>query len=135
MIQLRDVRKSFGAHEVISNLSFDVNKGEVLCLIGASCSGKSTLLQCINGLYSIEGGSILVDGINVHDRKTNLNALRRKLGIVFQQYNAFPHLTALENVALAPRIVGGLTRRAAGELAHKHLIHVGLGDKANEMPS
>jgi polar amino acid transport system ATP-binding protein len=135
MIQLRDVRKSFGAHEVIRNLSFDVNKGEVLCLIGASGSGKSTLLQCINGLYSIEGGSILVDGINVHDRKTNLNALRRKLGIVFQQYNAFPHLTALENVALAPRIVGGLRRRAAGELAHKHLIHVGLGDKANEMPS
>jgi len=135
VIQLRDVRKSFGGHEVIKNLSLEVNKGEVLCLIGASGSGKSTLLQCINGLYSIEGGSILVDGIDVHDRKTNLNALRRKLGIVFQQYNAFPHLTALENVALAPRIVGGLPRRAARELAHKHLIHVGLGDKADEMPS
>jgi ABC-type polar amino acid transport system ATPase subunit len=135
VIQLREVRKSFGGHEVIKNLSFDVNKGEVLCLIGASGSGKSTLLQCINGLYSIEGGSILVDGIEVHDRKTNLNALRRKLGIVFQQYNAFPHLTALENVALAPRIVAGVPRGAARELAHKHLIHVGLGDKANEMPS
>lgn len=135
MIEIRALKKSFGTYEVIKDLTLDVNKGEVLCLIGASGSGKSTLLQCINGLHSIQGGSIVVDGINVHDKKTNLNVLRRKLGIVFQQYNAFPHLTALENVALAPRIVGKLSRAQACELAQKHLAHVGLADKASEMPS
>jgi ABC-type polar amino acid transport system ATPase subunit len=135
VIEIRSLRKTFDDYEVIKDLTLDVNKGEVLCLIGASGSGKSTLLQCINGLHSIQGGSILVDGVNVHDRKTNLNVLRRKLGIVFQQYNAFPHLTALENVALAPRIVGKVPRTQARELAARHLAHVGLADKVNEMPS
>jgi polar amino acid transport system ATP-binding protein len=135
MIEIRNVTKRFGDLEVLKGVSLEVYKGELLCLIGASGSGKSTLLQCVNGLETIQGGSIHVDGISVHDKTTNLNLLRRKLGIVFQQYNAFPHLTALENVALAPRIVAKRPRAEAVELARKHLAHVGLGDKADVLPS
>ena len=135
MIEIRNVRKSFGELSVLKGIDLDVNKGELLCLIGASGSGKSTLLQCINGLEPIQGGEIVVDGVSVHDPKTKLDELRRKLGIVFQQYNAFPHLTALENVALAPRVVAKRPRREARQLAQKHLEHVGLGDKADSLPS
>lgn len=135
MIEIRHVRKAFGALAVLKGINLDVNRGELLCLIGASGSGKSTLLQCINGLEPIQGGEILVDGVSVHDPKTNINTLRRQLGIVFQQYNAFPHLTALENVALAPRVVTKRSRKEARALAQKHLDHVGLGDKADSLPS
>lgn len=135
MIEIRNVKKVFGTLTVINGINLDVNKGELLCLIGASGSGKSTLLQCINGLEPIQGGEIVVDGTSVHDPKTNINHLRRKLGIVFQQYNAFPHLTALENVALAPRVVAKKSRVEARKLAQKHLDHVGLGNKAASLPS
>ena len=135
MIEIRNVRKRFGPLLVLKDVNLSVSKGEVVCLLGASGSGKSTLLQCINGLEPIDGGEIFVDGIKVHDPKTNMNQLRRKLGIVFQQYNAFPHLTALENVALAPRVVAKRGRSEARELAQKHLDHVGLGDKAGCLPS
>lgn len=135
MIEIRNVRKTFGILAVLKGINLDVNRGELLCLIGASGSGKSTLLQCINGLEPIQGGEIMVDGISVHDPKTNINTLRRKLGIVFQQYNAFPHLTALENVALAPRVVAKRSRKEARALAQKHLDHVGLGNKADSLPS
>lgn len=135
MIEIRGVRKTFASLEVLRGINLDVSKGELLCLLGASGSGKSTLLQCINGLEPIQGGEIVVDGVSVHDPKTNINMLRRKLGIVFQQYNAFPHLTALENVALAPRVVAKRSRAEARELALKHLDHVGLGSKANSLPS
>jgi ABC-type polar amino acid transport system ATPase subunit len=135
MIEIRNVRKTFGPLTVLKGINLDVSKGELLCLIGASGSGKSTLLQCINGLEPIQGGEIVVDGVSVHDPKTNINKLRRKLGIVFQQYNAFPHLTALENVALAPRVVAKRSRKEARALALKHLQHVGLGDKSDSLPS
>jgi hydroxyproline transport system ATP-binding protein len=135
MIEIRSVTKRFGTQEVLKGISLDVHQGELLCLIGASGSGKSTLLQCINGLESIHSGHITVDGVRVHDPKTNLNRLRRKVGIVFQQYNAFPHLTALENVALAPRIVAKRSRSEARDLAQRHLAHVGLAGKANALPS
>jgi len=135
MIEIRSVTKRFGAHEVLKGISLDVHQGELLCLIGASGSGKSTLLQCINGLESIQAGFITVDGVHVHHPKTNLNELRRKVGIVFQQYNAFPHLTALENVALAPRIVAKRSRSEARNLAHRHLAHVGLAGKADAFPA
>lgn len=135
MIEIRNVRKTFGPLTVLNGINLDVSKGELLCLIGASGSGKSTLLQCINGLEPIQGGEIIVDGIRVHDPKTNINTLRCKLGIVFQQYNAFPHLTALENVALAPRVVAKRSRSEARALAQKHLDHVGLGDKSNSLSS
>lgn len=134
MIEIQNLRKSFGAVEVIKGIDLSVHKGEVLCLIGASGSGKSTLLQCINGLEPIQGGRILVDGTDVHARSTDINRLRCKLGIVFQQYNAFPHLTALANVALAPRVVQGLSRSRALELAREHLDYVGLGDRAHLLP-
>ena len=112
-----------------------VKKGEVVCLIGASGSGKSTLLLCINALEPIQQGKIIVDNIDVHARETSKSHLRRKLGIVFQQYNAFPHLTARENVALAPRLVLKKSKKQARELAEEHLKYVGLGDKMDVYPS
>ncbi len=135
MIEIRNVRKSFGALEVIKGVSITVEKGEVLCLIGASGSGKSTMLQCINGLEPIQGGEILVDGTSVHARGTNLNLLRQKLGIVFQQYNAFPHLTALENVALAPQIVARMRSADALATAREHLDYVGLSTHVDKYPA
>ena len=135
MISLRNVSKRFGTLRVIEGVSLDVERGEVLCLIGSSGSGKSTLLQCINGLEPIDGGSIEVDGVSVHDKRTDLNRLRQKLGIVFQQYNTFPHLTALENVALALRVVKRMSRAEAETTALQHLAYVGLGDKKDAFPS
>ena len=102
IVALRDVHKSFGALEVIKGISFDVRRGEVVCIIGPSGSGKSTLVRCINGLSPIQRGSIKVAGREVNDPKLDKLALRRKVGIVFQQYNLFPHKTALENVMMAP---------------------------------
>ncbi|MBS7706291.1 amino acid ABC transporter ATP-binding protein [Chelatococcus asaccharovorans] len=135
MIEIHNVHKAFGSLKVIRGVDLEIKKGEVLCLIGASGSGKSTLLQCVNGLEPIQQGEIQVDGISVHAKDTNLNKLRQKLGIVFQQYNAFPHLTALENVALAPRVVKRISKAEARALASKHLKHVGLGDKEDVFPS
>lgn len=135
MIRVCGVHKSFGDLEVLKGIDLHVEKGEVVCLIGASGSGKSTLLLCINALEPIQKGEIFVDGISVHANDTNQNHLRQKLGIVFQQFNAFPHLTARQNVALAPRIVRKESRKAAEELAEEHLVHVGLGDKLDHYPS
>ncbi|MDO5369354.1 amino acid ABC transporter ATP-binding protein [Paracoccus sp. (in: a-proteobacteria)] len=102
IVRIRDVRKSFGQVEVLRGISFDVMKGEVVCIIGPSGSGKSTLIRCINALNDIQGGSIQVEGQEVHDPKLDKLALRRKVGMVFQQYNLFPHKTALQNVMMAP---------------------------------
>ncbi len=135
MIEIKNVRKTYGPLTVLNGIDLSINKGELVCLIGASGSGKSTLLQCINGLESIQGGEIWVDGTSVHGTGTKINRLRRKLGIVFQQYNAFPHLSAIENVALAPRVVAKMSKKAAMALAQKHLDHVGLGEKAGMLPS
>ncbi len=135
MIEIKNVQKTYGAVSVLKGIDLTIDKGELVCLIGASGSGKSTLLQCINGLENIQGGEIVVDGVSVHAGTTNINQLRRKLGIVFQQYNAFPHLNALENVALAPQVVAKMGKKQATALAHKHLEHVGLGAKARMMPS
>lgn len=135
MIKINNVRKSFGDVEVLKGITLEVQQGEVLSVIGASGSGKSTLLYCINGLEPIQSGTIEVDGMSVHDKKTNLNHLRQKIGMVFQQWNAFPHLTALENVALAPRKVRKMSKADAMALAEKQLRHVGLDDKLNLYPS
>jgi len=135
MIEIEDVHKSFAALEVIKGVTMTVEKGEVVSVIGGSGSGKSTLLMCINGLEPINSGRILVDGTDVHARGTDLNKLRRKIGIVFQQWNAFPHLTVLENVMLAPRKVLGKSRQEAEAIAVEQLTHVGLGDKLNVYPS
>ncbi|MCJ2020790.1 amino acid ABC transporter ATP-binding protein [Methylobacterium sp. E-065] len=135
MIEIQNVRKSFGSLEVLKGIDLTVHKGEVVTIIGGSGSGKSTLLTCINGLEPIASGRIVVDGIDVHGKGTNLDALRSKIGIVFQQWNAFPHYTGLENVMLAPRKVLGLTRQAAEEIALKHLTAVGLADKLTVYPT
>jgi polar amino acid transport system ATP-binding protein len=135
VIEIRDVHKSFGNNAVLRGIDLTVSKGEVVCLIGASGSGKSTLLLCINALEPIQQGKIIVDDIDVHAKNTNKCKLRQKLGIVFQQYNAFPHLTARENVALAPRLVLKKSKTASRELAEKHLEYVGLQDKINVYPA
>lgn len=135
MIEIDNVYKSFGDLEVIKGVSLTVNKGEVVSIIGGSGSGKSTLLMCINGLEPIQKGSIRVDGTEVHAPATDLNKLRQKIGIVFQQWNAFPHLTVLENVMLAPRKVLGLSKEEAEAMAVKQLTHVGLAEKLKVFPS
>ena len=135
MIKIRNLHKAFGDVQVLKGIDLDVADGEVLTIVGSSGSGKSTLLYCINGLEPINNGEILVDGVDVHDKKTNLNSLREKIGMVFQQWNSFPHLTALENVALSPRIVKGLSKADAEKIAAKQLEHVGLGDKLGSYPA
>lgn len=134
MIEIRGLHKYFDTLHVLRGIDLDVRKGEVFSVIGASGSGKSTLLYCINALEPIDEGAVMVDGIDVHTKSTDINKLRQKLGMVFQQWNSFPHLTALENVALAPRIVKGKSRGEAHEIARMQLQHVGLGDKLDTYP-
>jgi polar amino acid transport system ATP-binding protein len=105
IISIKDVHKSFGDLEVLKGVSFDVMKGEVICIIGPSGSGKSTLIRCINALNDIQSGSIKVEGLEVNAPDLDKLALRKKVGMVFQQYNLFPHKTALENVMMAPVLV------------------------------
>jgi polar amino acid transport system ATP-binding protein len=135
MIEIEHVHKSFGALEVLKGIDLTVAKGEVLSVIGGSGSGKSTMLTCINGLEPIDSGRIVVDGTEVHAKSTNLNKLRQKIGIVFQQWNAFPHLTVLENVMLAQRKVLGRSKAEAEAVAVRQLTHVGLSDKLKVYPS
>jgi len=135
MIEIRDVHKSFDNLEVLKGIDLTVNNGEVVCLIGASGSGKSTLLLCINALEPIDSGRVIVDGTDVHAKDTDQDKLRRKLGIVFQQFNAFPHLTARQNVALAPRKVLKMSRADADILAEEYLVKVGLEDKFDTYPA
>jgi len=135
MIEIDNVHKRFGPLEVLKGVSLAVDKGDVLSLVGGSGSGKSTLLMCINGLEPIMQGAIRVDGIDVHAPATDLNRLRQRIGIVFQQWNAFPHLTVLENVMLAPRKVLGMDKQQAEEVAVRQLAHVGLRDKLKAFPS
>lgn len=134
MIQIERVHKSFGELKVLEDVSLSVDKGEVVSIIGGSGSGKSTLLMCINGLEKIEGGRILVDGTDVHAKTTNLNQLRQHIGIVFQQWNAFPHYTVLENVSLGPRKILRKSRDEAMAIGKAQLEHVGLSDKLDVYP-
>lgn len=135
MIRIDGLHKYFGDLHVLRGIDLEVQKGEVLSVIGASGSGKSTLLYCINGIEPVQQGSVLVDGIDVHAKTTDLNRLRQRLGMVFQQWNSFPHLTAIQNVALAPQIVKKMSKSEAMEIAAKQLEHVGLGDKLNVFPN
>jgi polar amino acid transport system ATP-binding protein len=111
LVSIRDVRKSFGPLEVLKGVSLEVAKGDVVAIIGRSGSGKSTLLRCINGLESYQAGAIMADGIEVGGIRANLRELRRHVGMVFQQFNLFPHLTAAENVMLAPTVVNKSTKK------------------------
>ena len=105
IVSIVDVRKAYGSNEVLKGVTLNIMKGEVVCIIGPSGSGKSTLIRCVNGLNDIQAGSIKVEGQEVHDPKLDKLALRKKVGMVFQQYNLFPHKTVLENVMMAPVIV------------------------------
>jgi polar amino acid transport system ATP-binding protein len=134
MVQLDSVHKSFGALKVLDGVSFEVGKGEVMAIIGRSGSGKSTALRCIDRLERVDQGRIRVCGHEVRDPKLDLRQLRRDVGIVFQSYNLFPHLTAAENIALAPRHVKGKTRAQAKALTERVLAQVGLTDKAGSYP-
>jgi polar amino acid transport system ATP-binding protein len=133
-VQVRGVSKWFGALQVLDHIDLTVAKHEVVCLIGASGSGKSTLLRCLNMLERIEKGDIVVDGQSLTAGKVDVNALRRKIGIVFQAYNLFPHMTVLQNVMLGPRKVRGLPRDRSETIAHELLHKIGLEAKAHEYP-
>jgi polar amino acid transport system ATP-binding protein len=135
LVSISDVRKRFGANEVLKGVSLTVEKGDVVAIIGRSGSGKSTLLRCINGLETHEAGSIVVDDIEVGGAKTDMRELRRHVGMVFQQFNLFPHLTAAGNVMLAPRVVERVNEKDARELAKTLLDKVGLADKFDAYPS
>ena len=134
VVGLSNVHKSFGALKVLNGVSFEVNRGEVLVLIGRSGSGKSTALRCIDRFETIDSGEIVVCGHRVSDPKLDLRALRQDVGIVFQSYNLFPHLTIEENITLAPCSVKGISKVQAKEQARQVLAQVGLEDKLHQYP-
>jgi polar amino acid transport system ATP-binding protein len=133
-VKVENVSKSFGENKVLSNVSLDVAAHDVVCLIGASGSGKSTLLRCINLLEKVDAGTIVVDGQNLTTDKLDVNKLRQQIGIVFQAYNLFPHMTVLQNVTLSPRKTRGLSKKQAEERAYELLDRIGLREKAEEFP-
>jgi polar amino acid transport system ATP-binding protein len=133
-LEVRDVHKSYGEAPVLKGVSLEVERHEVVALIGASGSGKSTMLRCINGLEDISAGEIRIDGDVVTGAGVDLDRLRRKVGIVFQSYNLFPHMTVLQNIALGPRRVRGVAKAQAEERGRQLLERVGLGDKAGAYP-
>jgi polar amino acid transport system ATP-binding protein len=131
---LEDVHKSFGKREVLKGIDLAIAEHEVVCLIGASGSGKSTLLRCVNLIEPIDAGRILLIGDEVTRRGTDVNAVRKKIGIVFQSFNLFPHMTVLENVTLGPRKARGLDAGEAAKEARELLGRFGLGDRAGDYP-
>ena len=135
LVSIRDVRKRFGALEVLKGINIDVERGDVVSIIGRSGSGKSTLLRCVNGLETHDEGTIAVDGIEVGGGEKKLRELRRHVGMVFQQFNLFPHLTAGENVMLAPRVVNNIGPRDRREEAEEYLSKVGLAEKFDSYPA
>jgi len=134
MIEVKNLHKSFGTNEVLTGIDFRVQNGEVVCVIGPSGSGKSTLLRCLNRLEESNGGEIVIDGRRLTDRKTRIDGVRAEIGMVFQQFNLFPHKSVIENVMLAPMMVRKLGRKAARERGVALLHKVGLADKENEYP-
>ena len=133
-VSIAGVNKSFGTNTVLRDIHLDVAEHDVVCLIGASGSGKSTLLRCINRLEAVDAGTITVAGTEVTGRKTDVNALRREIGIVFQSFNLFPHMSVLRNVTLGPCKVLGLARNQAEQEATALLDRFGLADKRDEFP-
>lgn len=134
IVSIKDVYKSFGDLEVLKGVSIDIMKGEVICIIGPSGSGKSTLIRCVNALNTINSGSIKVEGLEVHDTDLDKLELRKKVGMVFQQYNLFPHKTALENIMMAPLKVLKQPLEEVEERARKLIKRVNLGGKENTYP-
>lgn len=134
-LEIIDLHKKFGDLEVLKGVTMKVEKGEVVVIIGPSGSGKSTLLRCINRLEEPTSGKILLDGVDITDSKVDINKIRQRIGIVFQQFNLFPHLTALQNVTLAPIKIKKMDKREAEELGLRLLEKVGLADKADYYPA
>ncbi|MGP4039103.1 amino acid ABC transporter ATP-binding protein [Gracilibacillus sp. D59] len=134
MIEVNNLKKSFGKLEVLKDINMDVSSQEVVCVIGPSGSGKSTLLRCMNLLEEPTGGDIFIEGDNLTAPKTNINELRQRLGMVFQQFNLFPHMTVMENITLGPKRLKGKSQSEAEELGTKLLDKVGLTDKADVYP-
>jgi ABC-type polar amino acid transport system ATPase subunit len=135
VISLKEVHKWFGQLHVINGVSLEVPTGGVVVVAGPSGGGKSTLIRCINRLETIQGGEIVVNGVSVHDPTTDVNKLRQDIGMVFQHFNLFPHLNALENITLAPRKVRGLARAEAERTAMELLTRVGIPEKAGSYPA
>jgi polar amino acid transport system ATP-binding protein len=129
------LKKNFGKNEVLKGIDLTVKQGEVVCVIGPSGSGKSTLLRCLNRLEEINDGEVLVDGTNIADKAIDINKARQNIGMVFQHFNLFPHLSVLENITLAPTELGKTDKAASRETALALLDQVGLADKADAFPA
>jgi len=134
-IQVRDLHKSYGDNEVLTGIDFHVDKGQVVCVIGPSGSGKSTLLRCVNRLEEPTSGQILVEGIDITDPDTELDQVRTRIGMVFQQFNLFPHMTVLRNLTIAQQRAKGRGRKEAEQIARENLLKVGLADKEAAYPA
>jgi polar amino acid transport system ATP-binding protein len=135
IISVKDLKKTFQKNEVLKGVSIDINKGDVVCVIGASGSGKSTFLRCLNMLETPTGGSIFFENNDLTDKKTDLNLHRQKMGMVFQQFNLFPHMTILENLTCAPIMLKKVPKEQAEEKAMSLLARVGLADRASSYPN
>lgn len=135
MLEVKDLKKNFGKTEVIKGISFDVQKGEVVAIIGPSGCGKSTLLRCLNMLEKPTSGKIILDGEDITNKKVDLTKIREKMGMVFQQFNLFPHLTVLENITVAPINLKLLTKEEATKKALELLKSIGLEDKKDNYPN
>ena len=135
VISVSGLKKSFGSVEVLKGIDIDIHKGDVLCVIGASGSGKSTFLRCLNLLEKATSGSIVFDGEDLMAKNVNLDLHRQKMGMVFQQFNLFPHLTILRNLTIAPMMLKGMTKEDAEAKAMKLLERVGLADRASDYPN
>lgn len=134
IIEVKSLKKSFGDLEVLKDIDLSIEEGEVVSIIGPSGSGKSTFLRCLNRLEKISGGHIIIDGHDLTDKATPLNKVREEIGMVFQNFNLFPHLTVLENITLAPVELGRESKDSAEKLALDLLDLVGLKDKAHDLP-
>ncbi|NKQ41160.1 MAG: amino acid ABC transporter ATP-binding protein [Sulfurovum sp.] len=135
MIEMRNVNKYFGDFQALENIDFHVKQGEIVVICGPSGSGKSTLIRCINRLEEIDEGSIAVDGVDIYDKKSNLNKIRAEAGMLFQHFNLFPHLTILENTNISQTKVKGISKEKATEYSMELLQKVGLDHKAHDYPS
>ncbi len=134
-IKVTSLQKVFDRHEVLKGIDIEIEKGEVVCIIGPSGSGKSTFLRCLNKLEESTGGEIVIDGYNITDKKTNINKVRENIGMVFQSFNLFPHLTVEQNIMLAPVDLKKMTKEEAHDTAIELLTRVGLAEKAMAYPS
>ncbi len=135
MITVKGLKKSFGDNEVLKGIDYEIKKGEKIVIIGPSGSGKSTFLRCLNLLERPTSGDVFIDGQKITDPKCDINMVRRKMGMVFQHFNLFPHLTILKNITLAPTKLGLMTKAEANERAMALLKRIGLEEKANAYPS